>query len=884
MSSGSAELPGPRGRLRVYLGAAPGVGKTAAMLAEGHRRAERGTDVVIAVVEDHGRAYTAAQVVGLDAVPRRVGWYRGIAVTDMDLDAVLARRPQVALVDELAHTNAPGGRHAKRWQDVLEMLDAGIDVITTVNVQHLESLNDVVTSVTGIAQPETVPDHVVRAAAQVELVDMTPEALRKRMSHGHIYPPDMVDTALANYFREGNLGALRELALLWVADRVEEGLERYRESHGIRETWATRERIVVALSGAAEGPLLLRRGARIAGRVAARDLVAVHVVRSDGSVGGSTTRLAAQRLLAEDLGGTLQVVVGDDIPAAILDFARSVNGTQVVVGASQRGRLARLWRPGIASTVVRESGSIDVHVVTHEVERARRMRWRRWQPATARALRWAAAVGVPLVLAALLLPWRDALGLPTVLLIFLLGVLATALVGGVAPAVATAVLAGVAANLLYTPPLGSLTIAQPRNAFALAVFVIVGVTVATVVDRGRARAQAATRGRAAAQILSALSTAVAAAADPVRALLSQAIAAFSMTAAALYETDDAGRTSLVAVMGLDAGDPALAEPDGADAVAPAGDHRLLALFGHPLPAADRRLVEVFAAQAVVAADRVTLVRQAAEADRLKQVDVVRTAILAAVSHDLRSPLATIKAAVSSLADDEVRYSDADRAELLATAATATDRLDDLLANLLDLSRLQTGAVTPTRRPTTVDEVVHRALVGIPATAVESDIRDDLPLIDTDVGLLERVVANLVSNAVRHSPPGRPVRLGAAVVPDERGAHLAIVVSDRGPGVADADRERIFVPFQRLGDVPAGAGVGLGLAVARGLAQAVDATVTASETPGGGLTMTVDVPLVTGFAEGAPTGLPADDAPPAEPAPRSAQPARPAPSAVRSAAS
>ncbi len=866
MPSDAAVSASPRGRLRVYLGAAPGVGKTAAMLAEGHRRAERGTDVVVAVAEDHGRAYTAAQVVGLEVVPRRVVWHRGISITDMDLDAVLARRPQVALVDELAHTNAPGGRHAKRWQDVQELLDAGIDVVTTVNVQHLESLNDVVKSVTGIAQSETVPDRVVRSAAQVELVDMTPEALRRRMSHGHIYPPAMIDTALANYFREGNLGALRELALLWVADRVEEGLERYRSAHGISETWAARERIVVALGSGAEGSLLLRRGARIAGRVAGRDLVAVHVVRSDGSLGGSTTTLAAHRLLTEDLGGTMQVVVGDDIPAAILDFARSVNGTQIVVGVSERGGLSRLWRPGIAAAVVRESGSIDVHVVTHPAVRSRRTPWRRWQPAARRLWSWTAAICVPMALAALLLPWRDALDLSTVLLIFLLGVLATALVGGVAPAVATAVLAGVAANLLYTPPIGSLTIAQPRNVFALAVFVIVGVTVATVVDRGRARARTAARERAAAQVLSALSTAVAAAADPVHAVLTQAKAAFSMTAAALYETGDRDRPGPVAVVGLDPEDPALVTPDGAAVVAPAGDHRVLALFGHPLPATDQRLVEVFAAQAVVAADRVSFVREAAEADRLRQVDAVRTAILAAVSHDLRSPLATIKAAVGSLADDEVRYSATDRSELLATAAAASDQLDAMLANLLDLSRLQTGALVPTRRPATVDEVVHRALIGIPAGAVVSDIRDDLPLIDTDIGLLERVIANLVSNAVRHSPSGSPVRLDAEVVPDEHGAHMIIVVSDRGPGVAEADRERIFAPFQRLGDVPGGAGVGLGLAVARGLAQAVDATVTASSTPGGGLTMTVAVPLAPALPPAPVASVPVTPAGSARPSP------------------
>src|SRR6478735_6590103 len=273
-----------RGSLRIYLGAAPGVGKTYKMLGEGVRRTERGTDVVIGIVETHARVQTAEQMRDLEVIPRREIDYRDTVLHEMDVDTILARRPEVVLVDEYAHTNAPGSRNEKRWQDVEQLLDAGIDVISTLNIQHLESLNDVISRITGIRQAETVPDEVVRAAEQIELVDMTPQALRRRMAHGHIYPAERIDTALGNYFREGNLTALRELALLWVADRVEEGLDRYRAQHGIRGTWAARDRVVVALTGGPEGPMLLRRGARIAGRVAGRSLVAVHVVRSDGTV------------------------------------------------------------------------------------------------------------------------------------------------------------------------------------------------------------------------------------------------------------------------------------------------------------------------------------------------------------------------------------------------------------------------------------------------------------------------------------------------------------------------------------------------------------------------------------------------------------------------
>src|SRR6202451_1112235 len=307
----------PRGQLRIYLGAAGGVGKTFAMLSEGHRREERGTDVVVAFAETHGRPQTAALIDGLEAIPHKKIAYRGSDWEEMDLDAVLARKPQIALVDELAHTNVPGSRNEKRWQDVAELLDAGIDVISAVNVQHLESVTDVVEQITGVVQRETVPDAVVRAADQVELVDMTAEALRRRMAHGNIYPPEKIDAALTNYFRAGNLTALRELALLWLADKVDEGLQRYRAQHGIQGTWEARERVVVALTGGEEGETLIRRGAPVAARSTGGDLLAVHVTRSDGLTGADPAALAGQRRLTQSLDGTYHQVVGENVPQAL---------------------------------------------------------------------------------------------------------------------------------------------------------------------------------------------------------------------------------------------------------------------------------------------------------------------------------------------------------------------------------------------------------------------------------------------------------------------------------------------------------------------------------------------------------------------------------------
>jgi two-component system, OmpR family, sensor histidine kinase KdpD len=372
----------PRGSLRVYLGAAPGVGKTYDMLGEGQRRADRGTDVVIGFMEDYGRTLTRQMAQGLETVPRKTMLYRGATFTEMDLDTVLARHPQLALVDELAHTNIPGSRHDKRWRDIEELLDAGIDVISTVNIQHLESLNDVVEEITGIRQRETVPDEVVRRADQIEVVDMSAEALRRRMTQGSIYPPEKIDAALSNFFRVGNLTALREIALLWAADRVEEALLRYRKEHGIQQPWATRERVLVTLSGGPEGEALIRRGERIASRGAGGELLAVHAIRSDGLAAASSSSpelLARQRTLVESLGGSYHTVIGDDPAKAVVEFARQANATQIVIGATRRSRLKALFSRGVGTAIVEGSGDdIDVYIVTHEEAAHGRLLRRRW--------------------------------------------------------------------------------------------------------------------------------------------------------------------------------------------------------------------------------------------------------------------------------------------------------------------------------------------------------------------------------------------------------------------------------------------------------------------------------------------------------------------------
>lgn len=835
-----------RGQLRIYLGAAPGVGKTYAMLGEAHRRQQRGTDVVVGYVETHGRRHTAAMLTDLEVIPRRAVEHRGARFEEMDLDAVLARRPKVALVDELAHTNVPGSRNAKRWQDIDELLDAGIDVISTVNIQHLESLNDVVESITGTRQRETVPDAVVRAADQIELVDMSPESLRRRMAHGNVYAPEKVDAAMGNYFRVGNLTALRELALLWVADRVDEGLERYRADHGIQDTWAARTRIVVALTGGPEGEALLRRGALISGRIAGRSLVGVHVVRGDGTVGPSPDDVVRLRQLTEDLGGTFHTVVGDDVATAVLDFARSVNGTQVVVGASRRGRISTALRPSTVDDIVRDSEDIDVHVVTHERAARHRVTGHRRRHAGTRIIvAWMLSLVIPVAITAALLPFRDSLSLSSVLLAYLLGVVGASLVGGVLPAIATALIASLLANYAFVPPIGTFTIAEPANAFAILAFVAVASAIATIVDRSAALAQEAGRRRAEANVLASLSVGVLGRENGVRALLDQACETFGMHSAALFEVAADGRGMSVVEV---SGERPPTSIDDADVAVEAGPGLTMALAGAQLPSSDRRVLDAFAAQAAAVLERNRLATRAADADRLRESDAVRTAILAAVSHDLRTPLAGIKASVATMRDADLQLSADDRAALLDSTAEAADRLDALLSNLLDLSRIQTGAVRPILEQVSLDEVLQQSLRGVPDEAILDETEESMPLILTDPGLLERAIANLVENAVRHSPEGIPVRLCALV---DRDDVMQLRIIDRGPGVADEDRTRMFQPFQRLGDVPSGSGVGLGLAVARGIAEAVGASIEVEDTPGGGLTMVLSVPLAAAGAGAGP---------------------------------
>ncbi|MFP7832506.1 ATP-binding protein [Marisediminicola sp. LYQ134] len=838
-----------RGRLRVLLGAAPGVGKTYTMLEEGGRLRDEGTDVVVAVVETHGRAATTAMTEGLEIVPRAVVTHRGVELTEMDVDAVLARRPDLALVDELAHTNAPGTAHEKRWQDVQTILDAGIDVISTVNIQHIESLNDVVQKITGAPQRETIPDHVLRSAEQIEVVDLAPEALRDRLAGGRVYPAERIDAALSNYFRLGNLTALRELALLWLADEVDSALKLYRTDHGIDSAWEARERVVVTLTGGPEGETLLRRGARIAARSGGGELLAVHVTSQDGLRVARPEALAQQRALVEKLGGSFHQVVGSDVPRALVDFARSVDATQLVIGVSRRSRLvAALTGPGIGSTVTREAGSIDVHIVNHEAAGGR-FSLPRLGGALTMKRRIAgfvlALVGGPLVTLALT-ALRSEETITSDVLSYQLLVIIVALVGGIWPALFAALLSGLTLDFFFVAPLHTVTIADPLHLFALGLYLVNAVLVSYVVDQAARRSRTARRAAAESELLATVSGSVLRGEGALQALVSRTREAFGLTGVRLVVDGTTTHKD---------GEPT---PDDTATAVPVGERAVLELHGADLAASERRLLTVIATQIEAAIEHGYLLQTAREVGPLTKTDRMRSALLSALSHDLRRPLAAATAAVSGVRSPDIRWSDADREELLATAEESLATLASLITDLLDVSRVEAGVLAVAVTRIDAEDVILPAFdeLGIGPADVALHLGADLPPMLADPGLLTRVVVNLLDNARRYAPPGTRVRISTSAF----GGIVEIRIADHGPGVAPERRDEIFAAFQRLGDTDNLTGLGLGLAIAKGFTEGMGGTLEAEDTPGGGLTMVVALPMAeVAKAEGRVADMPGADA-------------------------
>ncbi len=822
----------PRGRLRVYFGVAPGAGVTHALLDEGNRRVARGADVVIGVVEDRGRPGLVALAGGLE----RVGGADGL-----DTGGLLRRRPDVVLVDNLSRPARSADRTGPpRWEAVERLLEAGIDVVATTDVMSVESLSQPVARLTGQDPGPVVPDRVLLQADQIQIVDIAPQALRRRLAHGGLYAPEEIDAARSAAFRPSTLGALREVALNWATSAVAAQHRRWASSLGEEvPTQPTGERLVVGLSGGSESAMLLHRAARLSAELGCEELVGVHVL--DEAAPRPSVEL---RERTEAVGGRYEQVVGESVPLALLEVARAEEATQVVVGAGA-GRsvewLSRVRgsRPrSVAAELAAMAGAgLDIHVVgsdaiaTHPaVPSPRRFGLSRRRVVIGLAV----AVVLPGLLTRLLLLAGDRSALPGDTLVLLLGVVIAALVGGVWPSVVGALFASTLLNFFFIPPVRTFRVAEPHNILTIALFVVVAILVSAVVHRAAATSSAAARASAESRALSAVASSALHGEDALPALLDQLRGAFGMRSAALLERDGEADHGWRTVLARGSEPPT--QPAEADAQARAASGRVLALSGRTLASADRRILQAFAAQAEGLIERESLARGAAVAARLEATERLRDALLAAVGHDLRTPLASATAAVSSLRSQDVVWTDEERDELLDTAEQSLSRLGRLVGDLLDLSRLRAGVLSVLTEPIWLDEVIAPALdeLGPPGRGVDLRVASDLPAAVADPALLTRALVNVTGNALRYSPPDRPPIVSASAVADR----VEIRIADHGPGIAAEDLERVFVPFQRLGDSDNRAGLGLGLALSRGLVEAMGGTLAPEETPGGGLTMVI----------------------------------------------
>ncbi|MGC2486001.1 MAG: DUF4118 domain-containing protein [Acidimicrobiales bacterium] len=820
-----------RGQLRVYLGSAPGVGKTYRMLDEGWRRRERGTDVVVGYVETHNRPKTVAQVRDLEIVPRVVLTYRDASFEEMDVEALLARHPDVALVDELAHTNAPGSVNEKRWQDVEALLDAGIDVITTVNIQHLESVNDVVAKITGITQQETVPDAVVRRAEQIELVDVTPEALRRRMAHGNIYTADKIDASLSNYFRVGNLSALRELALLWLADRVEDALQRYQDEHEIPDTWETRERLIVGVQGLSSDEVLLRRAARIASRTGA-EIIGVHIIPADSERRANVDPTLAKELITE-FEGTYHEIVDDDVPTALVAFARSERGTQIIVGSSH----SRKWcRPfgGVIQNLLRHTPDLDVHVISvdeaalpaHEHRRRRK-----------NAISWSRAVitlGCGAVLLAMftwiLTAARSSLSLSTDILVYLVIVLGLATLGGVVVGIVAGIAAFTLENYYFTQPLHSFAVARPDDVVSLVAFLVFATTASFLVSRFARRSSEAERARAEAQILASAVATAGTSHDDLLPLLDSLRAVLDATSVAII-TDRDGEWCTDVVSGASLTDITPASQF------PIEDHYALAIEGVDLDGEDRQLVSSFTVRVAYGLRVMRSVREASQLRDLADVEVTRSGLMRAVSTELSGSLDSIHFKVASLLDGEATAPVRVQRERLLAVDNEVQRMTQIVNNLVDLGHLETDSVRVRESSVTVGSLVTHALADVDTIghSLDIDVASDLTPVTTDPLLAERALAIVIINACRFSPAIAPIRITAGLAGD----FMEILVIDQGPGLTASQRAVLLDPMARLnGERPAA----LGVSVVEGFMELLHGHVRFDDTPGGGLTVILQFPL------------------------------------------
>ncbi|APG94570.1 sensor histidine kinase [Sinorhizobium americanum] len=868
-----------RGRLKIFLGAAPGVGKTYEMLVSGRARKSEGLDVVIGVVETHGRQETQALVDGFEVIARRKVEYRGHLLDAMDLDGILARRPKLVLVDELAHTNAEGSRHSKRYLDVEEILAQGIDVYSTLNVQHIESLNDIVAKITRIRVRETVPDSIIDRADDVEIIDLTPDDLIKRLHDGKVYLPTTAKRAIANYFSPGNLTALRELALRRTAERVDDQLLSHMQAHAIPGPWAAGDRVLVCIDHDPRGAALVRYAKRQAHRLRA-PWTAIHVEtpRSINLPDADKDRLASHLRLAEQLGGDAMIIPGQSVARDILRHAAANNFTHVVTGKPNKPRWREWIEGSVSHDLIRHAGDISVHVasgmeraapVARGVKTAPPSRQFKLQPYFLSTL----YISIALAFGALL---DQVLDVRNLALVFLIAVLTSAVTAGLGPALYACVASALAFNFFFLEPRYTLTIRDPESVLALIFFLVVAVTASNLTARVQRQAAAARQRARTAEDLYLFSKKLASTGtldDVLWATAYQIASMLKVRVVILMPEDD----SITVKAGYPP-DDTLVDADiaaarwawendrpagrGADTL-PGAKRLYLPLRtgrtaigvvgldndkqGPLLTPEQQRLFDALADQAALAIERVQLVadvdraRLAAEADRL------RSALLTSISHDLKTPLAAIMGAAGTLRDYSGAMPEDDRSDLLSTVVDESERLNRFIANLLDMTRIESGATEPNASFHDVGDVVGAALrradkmLARHRTAI--DMPADLPMLKLDPVLFEQVLFNLLDNAAKYAPPGSTIRIRAWA--DESAVILQVL--DEGPGIPSGDLERVFDSFYRVskGD-HVRAGTGLGLSICRGFVEAMGGTISAgNRTDRSGAVLTVTMPIPPG---------------------------------------
>ena len=856
-----------RGRLKVFVGMCPGVGKTYTMLEAARREHAAGRDVVIGYVETHGRKETDALAEGLPKIPRRPVEYRGVTLTEMDLDAVLARKPQLALVDELAHTNAPGSRHPKRWQDVQELLDAGIDVFTTLNVQHVESRAEIVREVTGAMIQETVPDSVLDHA-EIELVDLPPDELLKRLAEGKVYLPDRAQAAAANFFREGNLFALRELALRFAAEHVGQDVREYLQTHHIAGVWKTGQRLLVAVSPSPLSESMTRWTRGLADNLHAPWL-AVYVDTGKPLADDEQARLQRNLTLARELGAEVITTTDQDVMTALLRVARQHNVTQIVVGKPAGFRVLDLFRGGsMLSRLIRDSGNIDVHCVRAEGKDppSRKPQLPRLQISDARG--YAAAGSVVAIVTGLNLVLQTWIGYEPVSLIYLMSVVGLGIFVGRGPTLAAATLTALLWNFFFTEPRFTLRIGSAADTMMFVTYFAVALAMGHLTARLRAQQTAEREREERATALYLLTRELAEAkdfAELLGAIIRQLGTVFKADIAVLLPDTRGGEELVPYPFGtLDLSEKEAsvaawafrhAKPAGHDTdtlpsaealywplVTPAGCIGVIGLRlkdRRNLSLQQRNLLDNFLRQIALVLDRQRLRETEAEAKLLAESERLGKTLLNSVSHELRTPLAAITSATSGLRDAGP-LSPAQET-LTKELHEATARLNRLVRNLLDLSRLEAGHLHPHLDWQDVRDLVHTALQNIGRTLVEHpvkvDISSDLPPTKLDSALTEQILANLLSNAAVHTPAETPIEVRARIESDQ----LVLEVADSGPGLPPGNPERLFDRFQRGADAAPG-GTGIGLSLVKGFTEAQGGTVTATNRDGGGALFTVRLPL------------------------------------------